>query len=340
MAPPLRHKLAFWLLLGLFSAALAEVVSGSSPFVLFSAWGLLVTLPVYLLHAVFLAGVVYRYSGSLRLGSLYLAGALFGLYEAYLTKVVWAPTWDPIPVTAGGVFVFETASLVLLWHPLLSFVLPLLLVETLCTRSRLVLDGLPPRVRAALRDRRAVLGGVALVGGFQGAVYPDAGTALLSALGTSVVLVLAVVAWRRRVGAERYAAGELLPAGRELLAVGSLLAVLYVALGVGLRPEQLPGLGAQATVWGLYLVFGGLLLVRLRWDRRVPRFVSGGSRVPLRTVLAHAGLYVSAVGASSVLLRPLAPAAYLGLYLATIAVGASMLAWIVGGLRRDPNARP
>lgn len=335
---PRRTKLAFWLLLGLFSAALAEVVSGSSPFVLFTPWGLLVTLPLYLLHAVFLAGVVYRYSGALRLGSLYLAGGLFGLYEAYLTKVLWAPTWEPIPVRVGGVHVFETALLVLLWHPLFAFVLPLLLAETLCTRSRLVLGGLPTRVRAALGDRRVAYGSLLLPAAFQGAVVPGAVTALLSTVGTSAALVLGVVVWRRRVGADRYAIGELLPAGRELPALGGVLAAMYVALGIGLRPEQLPGIGAQATVWLLYLVFGSLLVLRLRRDRMVGRTAAASRRVPLRTVATFAAVYVLAVGASSLSLRPVAPALFVGLYVVTLVVGTSMLAWIVGGLWRTRGA--
>ena len=344
MTPPRRHRLAFWLLLGLFSTAIPEIVSGSSPFVLLSPWGLLVTLPLYLLHAVFLAGVVYRYSGALRLGSLYLAGALFGLYEAYLTKVLWAPTWEPIPVRVGGVHVFETALLVLLWHPLLAFVVPLGLAETLGTRSRLAVGGCPPRVRAALGDRRVVFGGVLVLGAFQGAVAPDSGTAPLSAAGTAVVLVIAVVAWRRRVGEGRYAVCELLPAGRELVVVGVLLAAMYVALGLGLRPERLPGVRAQATVWLLYLAFGTLLFLRLRRDRRTRRTAVAVRRVPIPTptpiptVATFAAVYVLAVGASSLLLSPFATAAFVGLYVATLVVGTSMLTWIVGGLRRPPVA--
>ena len=340
-SPTLRTKVAFWLLLGVSSAAVAEVVSGSAPFVLLTPWGLLVTLPVYLLHAIFLAGVVYRYAGALRLEPIYLAGTLFGLYEAYLTKVLWTPTWEPIPIRVGGVHVFETILLVLLWHPVLAFVVPLLLVETLATRSRLVVSGLPRglRTRLAGRPRRAVAIGGLLLGLFQGSVVPDPVTALGSAVATSILLAAALLAWRRRVGPDRYTVGELLPAGRELVALGVLLAAMYVAYGAGLRPAHLPGLESQAAVWVLYLVFGALLLLRLRRDWRErwgPQ--PTGRVVPLREVIRYAAIYVSAVGVGTLLLRTIAPATYVVLYLVALAIGGAMLTWIARGLRRSSAA--
>lgn len=336
-SPSRREKLAFWLLLGLFSAAVPEAVSGSAPFVLFTPWGLFVTLPVYLLHAVFLAGLVYRYSGGLRFGSLYLAGALFGLYEAYLTKVLWAPTWDPIPVHAGGVYVLETVLLVLFWHPLMAFVVPLLVVEMLCTRSRIVLAGFPGglRSRSSAWTGRTVAAGAVLLGLFQGTIVPNPVTALGSAVATSIVLAVAVLAWRRWVGADGYPLGELLPDRRELRMLGVLLAVMYVVYGAGLRREFLPGFASQATVWMLYLAFVALLVLRVRRDRRERQGPQPtGPVVPMRSTIRYAAGYVLAVGAGSLLLRSVSPAAFVVLYLIAFAVGGTVLVWIALGLRR------
>ena len=69
--PPLRqrpnrlHSLLFCLLLGVLSIIAAEVVSGSNrfPFVGpsgINVMGWLITYPVYLLHTVFLAGLMAR----------------------------------------------------------------------------------------------------------------------------------------------------------------------------------------------------------------------------------------------------------------------------------------
>jgi hypothetical protein len=173
---------------------------------------------------------------------------------------------------------------------------------------------------------------------FQGTIVPDAVTALGSAAATSVVLAAALVAWRRRVGADRYAVDELLPDGRELRALGVLLAAMYVGYGAALRPEFLPGVAPQAAVWVLYLVVGSLLVLRLRRDRRSAAPTTAGRAVPLRSVAPFVAVYVLAIGAGSLLLRPVAPAAFVVLYLIAFAVGAATLTWIVRGLWRSRDA--
>lgn len=260
---------------------------------------------------------------------------LFGLYEGYLTKVLWAPTWEPIPVLVGGVHVFETVLLVLFWHPLMAFVVPLIVVETLCTRTRLVTAGLPGPLRTRLfaHPGRAAAAGAVLLGLFQGTIVSDAVTALGSAAATSIVLAAALLAWRRRVGPDRYAVDELLPDGRELRALGVLLAAMYVGYGVALRPEFLPGVAPQATVWALYLVVGSLLVLRLRRDRRSTAPSAAGGAVTFRSVAPYVAVYVLAIGAGSLMFRPVAPAAFVVLYLVAFAVGGTMLGWIVAGLR-------
>lgn len=343
MAPaPLRTKLGCWLLLGCWSAGLAEVLSGSSPFVFATPWGVLVTLPLYLLHAVFLAGVVHRVSGRLEFGSLYLAGGLFGLYEAFVTKVIWAPTWDPVPVRVAGIYPVETALLVLFWHPLLAFVVPVLVVESTATRSRLAYAGLPDRVRSTLsrHPRRTV--GAALVAGatVQGALSADPLTTFGGNLVAVLVLAVGAVAWRRRVGASTYSLPELLPDRGQLAVLAVLLAGLYVGLGALLRPEFLPGPAAQATVWGLYLVVGGLLVLRLRRDRLdVDSAVVPGAPVPGRPFGTAAAAFLVLALVASVVVRPVAPDVLVVLLVSAVAIGAV----VFGGVARSvvaPRANP
>ena len=87
-APSRRRKVAFWLIAGMLSVVCVEVPAGSTMFPFFTVWGLLVVWPLYLLHSVFLAGVVFRW-GKPGFWPLYAAGMLYGMYEAYITKVVW-----------------------------------------------------------------------------------------------------------------------------------------------------------------------------------------------------------------------------------------------------------
>src|SRR5487761_2441455 len=89
LAGPTRgRKCAFWLIAGMLSVVCVEVPAGSTMFPFFTIWGVLVVWPLYLLHSVFLAGVGFR-CGQPRFWPLYSAGMLYGMYEAYITKVVW-----------------------------------------------------------------------------------------------------------------------------------------------------------------------------------------------------------------------------------------------------------
>lgn len=325
---PFQVKLGCWFMLGCWSAGLAEVVSGASPFVFASPWGLLITVPLYLLHAIVLVTVVHWLSGRLTFGSLYLAGALFGLYEAYLTKVIWTPTWEPIPVQLAGIYPFETGLLVLLWHPLMAFVAPILLTETTATRSRLAVAGLPHRVRRLLATRplATVGSGLAAMALVQGALSTDPATTLVGNLLAIGVLAGTIGTWRRRVGVATYSFPELLPDRRELAGLGLLLAGLYVGLGAFLRPEVLPGFGAQATVWILYLGFGGLLVLRLRRDRMLGESPSPpGVSVPGRAMMAAGVAFLVLAGLASVVLSPVALLVFVGMYGSSVVLGGYLL---------------
>jgi hypothetical protein len=115
------QRVGFWLLLRLASTAFAEVLFPTTAFDI--ATMALFAVPIYLLHSVVLAGVVYR-TDRVSYQTLYLVGVLLGLSESYVTKVVWAPLGDRPFVFVGGVSVFETAGLVLFWHPVVAFLLP------------------------------------------------------------------------------------------------------------------------------------------------------------------------------------------------------------------------
>ena len=103
-SPPTRTvSFVFCLILGILSVIFAEGVSGSDSFPLFHPWGILVTTPLYLLHTVLLAGIL-AHTRRTSWRSLCFAGAIFGLYEAYITKVLWDPSWAPeLAYKVGGV---------------------------------------------------------------------------------------------------------------------------------------------------------------------------------------------------------------------------------------------
>jgi len=144
------------------------------------------------MHSLVLAKIVYRF-GQPRLTTLFLAGTIFGLYAAYITKVLWSPPWGPDPLQIGGIAFVATFVLVLFWHPVMAFIVPQLVAERALTRSRTVTKGLPGKLQALLGRRRTIVGLVVLAAIFQSVNTPSPGIALLA--NSSSVAVLLVLTW-------------------------------------------------------------------------------------------------------------------------------------------------
>jgi len=253
----------------MLSVLCVEVPAGSTMFPFFTVWGFLVVWPLYLLHSVFLAGLVFRL-GKPGFWPLYAAGMLYGLYEAYITKVVWTSFRPEGPFfTAGGIALFETIILVLFLHPLLAFVVPLLFTEVLLTSSNEVFLGLPQWSRRAIRAHPTAWAGALMVmfGLMQFVNSPSVMSSLLSGAGNGAVIGLAVLWWRRSGGAA-YSLRELLPGPKGLKTFGCVLLAWYLFWGFVIKPKSIPPVfPGQMTVWILYAAFLWLLsrcLVRSR----------------------------------------------------------------------------
>ncbi len=192
---PRKHQYLFWIILAAFSTFFAEVFSGSDMFPFFNAWGILVVVPLYGLHIILLGSLVYR-ADKPRFSSLIFAGMLFGLYEAYLTKVLWAPPWGD-PVIIAGFAPVETIVLVLWWHAWFSFIIPLLVAEKLLTGSTSLGHSLPGKIGKFFNSWGGLAVVMAFGGLFQSINSPDVGASLLSGISTTAVLVGLVLLWKR-----------------------------------------------------------------------------------------------------------------------------------------------
>ena len=89
MSNKMRFLLLF--LLSITSVFFAEVLSGSTKYPLYDIWGILVVIPLYGLHTILLLYIIYKFVGNQKIlfSTMYFGGVLFGLYEAYLTKVLF-----------------------------------------------------------------------------------------------------------------------------------------------------------------------------------------------------------------------------------------------------------
>lgn len=276
--PSRRTRYFAWVIIASISFFFAEIISGASMITSFApgamlfqvVWSLLITIPLYGLHTLVLAWLVGRF-GKLRLYPLFLAGAVFGLYEAYITKMIWLPTWAGEPYFAG-VTVIGTLVLVLWWHPLMSFFVPLFVSEGVLARSREILAGLPGPLRGLFSTKKrafsAIFAFLAFCGIFQGTVSPSPVYSIFNTLAVGLIIAALLYIYRRR-GYHRYEFRQLLPSGREVPVLITLLLAVYLFGIVFIRPEATPGIGPQLTVWLLYAFFAVLLFFSLRKSIKV-----------------------------------------------------------------------
>lgn len=341
--PSNRRKLAFWLLIGMISVIFVEVPAGSTMFPFFTLWGVLVVLPLYLLHSVFLVTVVFRF-GRCNFWTLYSAGTLFGMYEAYITKVLWTSFRPEGPfVTVSGIAVFETIILVLFLHPLLAFVVPMFFTETLCTSSSEIAQGLPTRAQRFVRWHPALAIGLlmALLGLMQFVNSPSVLKSFLSGAGNSLVLGLALLWWRRTGGAS-YSLRELLPGPKGLRIFGILLLCFYVFWGFAIKPKSIPAVWpGQLTIWLIYVGLGWVFFRCLRRSAPAPLSSSEAplAPVPLYT-FSWRGFVLACVLASGVttfarlLLFPFVPVQIICMFTFFVVAGLALLAGLLIHLRQ------
>ncbi len=287
MEAPLRTKLLFWILLGSLSVVFAEIAAGSSPFPFFDLWGLLVVFPLYSLHILVLSYVVFR-MGKPTLRNLFLAGAVFGLYEAYITKVLWTG-WSGSGLSFFGVQVVETAVLVFFWHPFMAFILPVVVAGRLTSGGGAIL---PPVARRIL-DSGAFWAAAAVLLGLEHALNSSLAASILSPLSGFIVLAVLISLWKMS-GGSGYRMADLLPDKKWFIALLCMLALLYLAGGILIRSDAIPGLASQAAIWTMYAVFLGLLVANLDKGTGAESGVSG---ISLWKGLA----LTAAFGASSVI---------------------------------------
>jgi len=129
---PREKRWTLILLIGCLSMFMAEVFAGSSQMWFIDVWSLLVTYWLYLGHLLLFLNLAMRTKRT-SIPQLYLWGILFALYESWVTKVLWAGypgSEGPIIPLIGGIAVFEFSTLVFFWHPILAFIMPILVYES------------------------------------------------------------------------------------------------------------------------------------------------------------------------------------------------------------------
>lgn len=233
----------------------AEVFSGASTLWFVTPWGLLITLPLYLGHALFflnLAVITKRTSPH----HLYFFGILFGLYEALITKVLWFGYPNSTESMFGlfqGIAWGEFATVVLFWHPIMSFLIPIFMYELLSG------DIFPGHERYLTKNKTTLLVSMVLLiigANFQsnGATYNPL-ISLGSVAGTLLIILLL------HHGTKTKTLQDLVVGKKGMFILSVYLVLLYTIATPLLLPERLP----TTILPYLLIILWYVLLIGLLW---------------------------------------------------------------------------
>jgi hypothetical protein len=248
----------FWLLLTVVSTAMAEVSISSSPMVFFEGFGLRFVLPLYGLHILFFGSLSVFGKKTVRFSSLILAGTLFGLYEAYITKVLWIPTWNANSFRILEVAFFPFLVLVFFYHVWMAFILPLIMVEYFTCTERAVFGALPNWLRVLFKKRTFLMIALFYFGLLHGVALETPLQSAVSVFGTSILILGIMTLYRTYFALAGDSLTELLPGQKMRWVLGLLLLGLYAYSLFTIRPESLPGWQGHLVILLAYLGLGSL----------------------------------------------------------------------------------
>lgn len=262
-----RYPRLLWprLLIGWIVIISAEVFSGAS--LKMGLWHpvmWLLTFWLYFGHFFFFTTLAVK-TRRTSFWSLYLWGVLFGLYESWITKVIWSGYDADGKFALGkiGPYGFAEISMVVIYHPIMSFILPLAVACILFPPLRRCF---PDLAWFTGSSRWARILRVYLMVGFGTIVAMNSGGPVNLALNLVFGLLLLVVF--ARLSRPAFLIDDSRPVvvfgKRGFIGLCIYLAVLYEVTYFLLRPEALPSRRIQ---W-LTLVFYALTLAGLWLHRR------------------------------------------------------------------------
>jgi hypothetical protein len=225
-------------------------------------WILLI--PVYGAQTLLLATIVIRANRRPTFLALWSAGVVMGLYEFYITHVLWDHPWDD-EVSTGLVEVPALLIVSMVWHPIMAVILPILLTERIMVKTPTLASALPPRLRS-LGPKGAWIALVLFalfVAGYYAQGAPWIAPVALSA---SALVVWGAVAVARRGGkVDEFA--DVLPTRGGVVALVACLALLFglfIAAANGFGGDTRVSGARQVAALSLYVVFIVLTARNLR----------------------------------------------------------------------------
>lgn len=329
---PLRIIFLLWLTM--LAYGLPEVIAGTGSMWIITPGAYIFAAPLYVLHFLVLVQIA-QISGRISWPALYLFGVIFGLYETWITKVVWAgyPGEDGFAFGFLGPYfgVHEMLGLVLFYHAVISFLLPLAVLSRLFPAWGQVFP-VPTWVfgqgRWALLRR---LGLLFMLGVVTAHNNPDPAAYLITWVPFLVVLILGYLLVRRSEN-PRVTTPRLSKPGFAIALVG--LAAIYGFGYVLFRPEDTPPPDALAATALLYLILVALLWRIRRNPPELQAFTpqAAPARMPMLWLLA-----IFMLGAAMLVLPGLRGLFAIPAFLGMVALGVVLMLWLGlwrGAIRR------
>ena len=317
------RRAVFLLWLTMLTYGVPEVIAGTGAMWIITPGAYIFAAPLYILHFLVLVQIA-RITRRTSWPALYLFGVLFGLYETWITKVAWAGYPDESGFAFGSFGPYfgahETVGLILFYHAVISFLLPLAVLSRLFPTWGAVFP-VPTWVfgtgRWALARRLGLLLILAAVSGHNN---PVPVRYLITWIPFLTVLIFGYLLLRRtkipRVTSPR------------LSTPGFAIALIWLAAiyGVGFtlfRPEDTPPAGALLATALLYLIAIALIWRTAKITPAEHSFETAPAKRPLLWLLAVFGFGVVVLAVPN-LSGILALPAFLGM----VALGAVLFAWL------------
>ncbi len=255
-----KEQWTAFLLVGCLSMLYAELFSGASRLWFVDVWSVLVTFPLYMVHVLFFFNAALRTKRS-SLVHLYLWGTLFGMYESWITQVLWVgyTAQDSVIRTFFGIGIGEFLALVFFWHPVLSFVLPLIIFQLLALSgsSETANKVLPSHMPFLVKTKTSmgylvvlyVVGSVFMAANYQGDIF-----LVLTVLGGTYGLIYLLFRKARSYNFSVYSlrVGNL---GMKIIVIYLILLYAVMFFGYGYGHGRIPGPLPVITTLILYGIF-------------------------------------------------------------------------------------
>lgn len=330
----LRLLFLLWVTLAAFG--LPEVIAGTGRLWINNPGTYVLVMPLYALHFLILSHVAI-WSKRTSWPALYLFGVIFGLYETWITKVVWSgyPGSDGFAFGGFGSWfgIHETLGLVLFYHPVISFLLPLAVVSRLFPnfgRPFPVPDWVFGKTRTALMRRLALL---FMLGAVTGLNNPVPGEYLITWVPMLVLMWLGYVALHRAGVTARSGRGDI--ARPRLSGFGLAVAVIWLLAIYGvtylhLQPTSRPPIHIQLITFGFYPIL--ILLIWKAGAMEVPSQTDAqhptSARMPFFWLLAVFGVGLIGIILNGLGIAVLGGAAVVA-FASMVVVGVVLFAWLV-----------